>query len=295
MTNEQGRLAEDRARWRPARLTPCRRGNRPTARCRSGPWRSRFWSSWQCNLAEPALRPVPNARRPSTLTVTVVYAVFACGAIVALLVSASSWVDRPSANDARRGNDDDGGGGRDHNLEGPTRVARRARDHRCPSGCSRNCHHVPHELRLETIRTASVVRSDDRNVGEHRRPGSRPAHRRVLAEWTSLPLTLPYVLFIGLRALALVGWRPLRKPVRRTPREGVLAAAGIPGTAAVRRLRPSRRQGPLPACPGFSWRRPTTGPRTPSRERRCSSSSRQGWCPSSRRESCEHPACSHSG
>jgi MFS family permease len=90
------------------------------------------------------------------------------------------------------------------------------------------------ELRLRDDPDASVVRA--RTIGTSVNIGALgvgPLVAGVLAEWTSLPLTLPYVLFIGLGALALVGL--VAAPETGTPNPHAkpsLAVAGIPGTAA---------------------------------------------------------------
>jgi hypothetical protein len=63
--------------------------------------------------------------------------------------------------------------------------------------------------------------------------GVGPLVAGVLADWTSLPLTLPYVLFIGLGALALVGLAAAPETGTPNPHaKASLAVAGIPGTAA---------------------------------------------------------------
>ena len=155
--------------------------NRPTARCRVLGRDVRVSGRHgKCDLAEPALRPVPNALRP--------FDADGDGGLRGLCVRRDRRLalgarrrraDRPSRSDARRGGDDDGGGGRDRGVEGPAWAARGARDHRgVRRACSRNCHHLPHRAtasrRSERVRPA---RSNDRNVGEHRRPGSRSARR----------------------------------------------------------------------------------------------------------------------
>jgi hypothetical protein len=91
------------------------------------------------------------------------------------------------------------------------------------------------ELRLRDDPNASVERA--RTIGTSVNIGALgvgPLVAGVLAEWTNLPLTLPYVLFIGLGALALVGLATV--PETGTPNshaKASLAVAGIPGTAAV--------------------------------------------------------------
>jgi MFS family permease len=90
------------------------------------------------------------------------------------------------------------------------------------------------ELRLRDDPNASVVRG--RTMGTSVNIGALgvgPLVAGVLAEWTSLPLTLPYVLFIGLGAFALVGLAAA--PETGTPNshaKAPLGVAGIPGRAA---------------------------------------------------------------
>ena len=90
------------------------------------------------------------------------------------------------------------------------------------------------ELRLRDDPNASVVRA--RTIGTSVNIGALgvgPLVAGVLAEWTSLPLTLPYVLFIGLGALALVGLAAAPETGTPNPHaKASLAVAGIPGTAA---------------------------------------------------------------
>ena len=90
------------------------------------------------------------------------------------------------------------------------------------------------ELRLRDDPNASVVRA--RTIGTSVNIGALgvgPLVAGVLAEWTSLPLTLPYVLFIGLGALALVGLAAAPETGTPNPHgKASLAIAGIPGTAA---------------------------------------------------------------
>jgi predicted MFS family arabinose efflux permease len=86
------------------------------------------------------------------------------------------------------------------------------------------------ELRLRDDPNASVVRAQtigtSVNVGAL---GLGPLIGGVLAEWTSLPLTLPYIVFIALGAAALVGLTAT--PETGTPNRhatATLAVAGIP-------------------------------------------------------------------
>ena len=90
------------------------------------------------------------------------------------------------------------------------------------------------ELRLRDDPNSSVVGArtigTSVNIGAL---GAGPLVAGVLAEWTSMPLTLPYVLFIGLGALALVGLAAAPETGTPNPHaKASLAVAGIPGTAA---------------------------------------------------------------
>jgi predicted MFS family arabinose efflux permease len=90
------------------------------------------------------------------------------------------------------------------------------------------------ELRLRDDPNASVVRA--RTIGTSVNVGALgvgPLVAGVLAEWTSMPLTLPYILFVALGALALVGLATA--PETGTPSRdatATLAVAGIPVPAA---------------------------------------------------------------
>ena len=90
------------------------------------------------------------------------------------------------------------------------------------------------ELRLRDDPSASIVRA--RTIGTSVNIGALgvgPLVAGVLAEWTSSPLTLPYVLFIGLGALALVGLAAAPETGTPNPHaKASLAVAVIPGTAA---------------------------------------------------------------
>jgi hypothetical protein len=172
----------------------------------------------------------------STLTVTVVYAVFAFGAIGALLCE-NVVVARIGRRGAMRG--------------GVATVILAAavigvwKDlpgllvGRVLSGVSvglaagtATTYLV--ELRLRDDPNASAVRA--RTIGTSVNIGGLgvgPLVAGVLAEWTSLPLTLPYVLFIGLGAFALLGLAAA--PETGTPNshaKASLGVAGIPGRAA---------------------------------------------------------------
>ena len=172
----------------------------------------------------------------STLTVTVVYAVFACGAIVALL-----WERVVVARIGRRGAML--GGVATMMVAAAVIVAWKALPGllvgRVITGVSvglaaGTATTYLIELRLRDDPNASVLRA--RTIGTSVNIGALgvgPLVAGVLAEWTSLPLTLPYVLFIGLGALALVGLAAA--PETGTPNshaKASLAVAGIPGTAA---------------------------------------------------------------
>jgi MFS family permease len=172
----------------------------------------------------------------STLTVTVVYAVFACGAIVALLCE-RVVVARIGRRGAMLG------GVATMMTAAAVIGAWKALPGllvgRVITGVSvglaaGTATTYLIELRLQDDPNASVVRA--RTIGTSVNIGALgvgPLVAGVLAEWTSLPLTLPYVLFIGLGALALVGLAGA--PETGTPNpdaKATLAVAGIPGTAA---------------------------------------------------------------
>ena len=126
--------------------------------------------------------------------------------------------------------------------------------------------------------------------------GVGPLVAGVLAEWTSLPLTLPYVLFVGLGALGLVGLAAAPETGARNPHaKASLAVAGIPGTAAAATIAAFSATGLFAGLSGTFLATTFGRPSLALAGATLSSSFRQGWCPSSRRESCEQPACSHSG
>src|SRR6478752_482041 len=167
----------------------------------------------------------------STLTVTVVYAVFACGAIVALLCE-PVVVARIGRRGAMLG------GVATMMVAAGVLLAWKALPGllvgRVITGVSvglaaGTATTYLIELRLRDDPNASVVRA--RTIGTSVNIGALVAG--VLAEWTSLPLTLPYVLFIGLGALALVGLAAAPETGTPNPHaKATLAVAGIPGTAA---------------------------------------------------------------
>jgi hypothetical protein len=173
----------------------------------------------------------------STLTVTLVYAVFACGAIGALLCERVVV-----ARIGRRG----------AMLSGvatmmvaaaviaigkalPALLVGRVMTGVSVGLAAGTATTYLVELRPRGDPTASVVRA--RTIGTSVNIGGLgvgPLVAGVLAEWTSLPLTLPYVLFIGLGALALVGLGTA--PETGTPNPGAkasLVVASIPVRAAV--------------------------------------------------------------
>jgi len=172
----------------------------------------------------------------STLTVTVVYAVFACGAIVALLCE-RVVVARIGRRGAMLG-------GVATMMAAATVIgAWKALPGllvgRVITGVSvglaagtATTYLV--ELRLQDDPDASVVRA--RTIGTSVNIGALgvgPLIAGVLAEWTSLPLTLPYVHFIGPGALALVCLAGAPETGTPNPHaKATLAVAGIPGTAA---------------------------------------------------------------
>jgi predicted MFS family arabinose efflux permease len=172
----------------------------------------------------------------STLTVTVVYAVFACGAIVALLCE-HVVVARFGRRRAMLG------GVATMMVAAAVIAVWKALPGllvgRVITGLSvglaaGTATTYLIELRLRDDPNASVVRA--RTIGTSVNIGALgvgPLVAGVLADWTSLPLTLPYVLFIGLGALALVGLAAAPETGTPNPHaKASLAVARIPGTAA---------------------------------------------------------------
>jgi predicted MFS family arabinose efflux permease len=172
----------------------------------------------------------------STLTVTLVYAVFACGAIVALLCE--------HVVVARFGR-------RRAMLAGvatmmvaaaviavwktlPGLLVGRVITGVSVGLAAGTATTYLIELRLRGDPNASAVRA--RTIGTSVNIGALgvgPLVAGALAEWTSLALTLPYVLIIGLGALALAGLAAAPETGTPNPHaEASLAVAGIPGTAA---------------------------------------------------------------
>jgi len=173
----------------------------------------------------------------SMLTVTVVYAVFACGAVVALLCEpfVVARIGRRGAMLA---------GVATMMTAAAVIVAWKALPGllvgRVITGVSvglaaGTATTYLIELRLQDDPNASVVRA--RTIGTSVNIGALgvgPLVAGVLAEWTSLPLTLPYVLFIGLGALALLGLAAAPETGTPNPHaKASLAVARIPSTAAV--------------------------------------------------------------
>jgi MFS family permease len=170
----------------------------------------------------------------STLTVTLVYAVFACGAIGALLCE-RVVVARIGRRGAMLG------GVATMMVAAAVIAIGKALPGllvgRVLSGVSvglaaGTATTYLIELRLRDDPNASVERA--RTIGTSVNIGALgvgPLVAGVLAEWTNLPLTLPYVLFIGLGALALVGLATV--PETGTPNshaKASLAVAGIPAS-----------------------------------------------------------------
>ena len=117
----------------------------------------------------------------SALMITVVYAIFAAGTIVALLgVRSIAARHRAPRRDARCCRNNDGGGWIARLMEGPARTSYRAAAHRSISRarCGHR-NHVPDRVAppsgSERLDGTSV---DHRNVGERRRTRSRPVARR---------------------------------------------------------------------------------------------------------------------
>jgi hypothetical protein len=172
----------------------------------------------------------------STLTVTVVYAVFACGAIGALLCE-NVIVTRIGRRRVMLG------GVATMMLAAavigvwkdlPGLLVGRVLSGVSVGLAAGTATTYLIELRLRDDPDASVVRA--RTIGTSVNIGGLgigPLVAGVLAEWTSLPLTLPYVLFVGLGALALVGLTAAPETGTPNPHaKASLAVAGIPGTAA---------------------------------------------------------------
>jgi hypothetical protein len=92
------------------------------------------------------------------------------------------------------------------------------------------------ELRLREDPAASVVRA--RTIGTSVNIGALgvgPLLAGVLAEWTSLPLTLPYVLFVALGSIALIGVAAAPEtgnPSRDARARLALARIPVPAAAA---------------------------------------------------------------
>ena len=96
------------------------------------------------------------------------------------------------------------------------------------------------ELRAREDPTASPIRA--RNIGTAVNVGALgigPLVAGCLAEWTNYPLTLPYLLWIGLGTIALVG-------VATAPETGSPASPAPPARVGRRRSRPARV--PIPAA-----------------------------------------------
>jgi hypothetical protein len=172
----------------------------------------------------------------STMTVTVVYAVFACGAIGALLCE-NVIVTRIGRRRVMFG------GVATMMLAAavigiwkdlPGLLVGRVLSGLSVGLAAGTATTYLIELGLRDDPDASVVRA--RTIGTSVNIGGLgigPLVAGVLAEWTSLPLTLPYVLFVGLGALALVGLTAAPETGTPNPHaKASLAVAGIPGTAA---------------------------------------------------------------
>jgi hypothetical protein len=152
------------------------------------------------------------------------------------------------------------------------------------------------ELRVRDDPNASVVRA--RTIGTSVNVGALgvgPLVVGALAQWTGRPPSLPYVAFVVLGAIALLG-------LAATPETGApsrhatatLAEAGIPVAAAAATIAAFSESDSSPACPSSSWPRRFTRPRPPVWSDAGSWSFAQGWCPSWRRQGCGHRMCSRS-
>ena len=158
------------------------------------------------------------------------------------------------------------------------------------------------ELRLRADPGASVVRA--RTIGTSVTIGALgvgPLIAGCLAQWVTQPLTVPYLVFIALGAVALAGlWA--------TPETGAPASPGgnahqpggsrrrvrLPVPAAAATLSASPRMASSQDCPGSSSPRHSTARRTHCPAPRCSSCFPAEWQPSWRPAGCARLESSHS-
>ena len=159
----------------------------------------------------------------SAFTVTVIYAIFAAGTIATLLsVRFIAARARTPRRDARRRGDDDVGGGVLAAWKAlPGLLIGRLITGVAVGLAAGTAITYLIELRVRADPNASVVRA--RNIGTAINVGALgigPLIAGCLAEWARLPLTLPYLLWVALGAVALVGLAAAPEtagPVRPAP------------------------------------------------------------------------------
>jgi MFS family permease len=156
------------------------------------------------------------------------------------------------------------------------------------------------ELSVRADPKASPVRA--RTIGTSVTVGALgvgPLIAGGLAQWVTQPLTVPYLVFVALGAIALIGlWAAPETGAPKTaePPAESKAAGSRPGSRfrqPPERWPPSRRMACSPGCPGSSSLPRCTIPRTYCRVLRCSSCFPAEYSPSWPR--CRRHGCSHSG
>jgi MFS family permease len=146
---------------------------------------------------------------------------------------------------------------------------------------------ITYLIELRVRRDPNVSPARARNIGTSVNVGALgvgPLVAGCLAQWAGFPLTLPYLVFVALGAIALIGLATAPEtgaPGPRTTVErqaaGPPAAARIPiPAAAATPPQPSPRAGCSPVCPGCSLPPRSAIPHTPWPARRCSWCIRQG-------------------
>ena len=158
------------------------------------------------------------------------------------------------------------------------------------------------ELRLRADPNASPAGA--RNIGTAVNVGALgigPLVAGCLAQWAPYPLTLPYLLMVALGAVALIGVAAAPETGTPVPRAAAQSRpAGRRAGLGFRFRRPPRPLRPLPrrACsrrfPGSSWPPRCIRPHMRCPGRHCSWCSRREWCPSWPRTVCGPRACSPS-
>ena len=133
------------------------------------------------------------------------------------------------------------------------------------------------ELRLRADPKASPVRA--RTIGTSVTVGALgvgPLIAGCLAQWVTQPLTVPYLVFIALGAIALIGLRAAPETGappgqrRRRSRPARDARSGSRSRRQPRPWRPSPRMACSPGCPDSSSPPRCTSPRTHCPVPRCS-------------------------